>query len=626
MNNLTKLQQVAYDLIKKTEKSFFLTGKAGTGKTYLLKRVLEEVDKNIMVLAPTGIAAINAGGDTIHSMFCMPLEVITEDTSYVVSPANRLALIHADTIIIDEVSMARADMIDGMDMKLRELMQSNLPYGGKQMVFVGDMQQLEPVIRKNSPEEELLHELYGPGTPYFFKASVVKKNPLPRIELTKVIRQSDPVFLGILEHIRNYKVNQLDLDILNQHVKSVDEDKLGIILTPYNKNVDRYNQEELEKIDSEAITFLGDKDPDFPEKHIPVDQELVLKAGAHVMFTRNDPNRRWVNGTLGVVDKVSDEGISVRLENGNTYDVDKAVWDSYTYTYDRKNKKLTKKLRGTFTQYPLRLAWAITIHKSQGLTFDKMVLDLSRGIFASGQLYVALSRVRSLEGLTLTSPVLSKHIRPNAEIETFVATFNNESLIEDELRDGTAIYESRLHDGVDGAARACLDAVLRRIADGKLYEASQMAVQMFNTVIIDDHMMNRTNDIPLLKEESILCLFLNAVLCLYGNRYELGIAYADRIISQRKECKEAYYIKARCLSALEQWQEADEVNALLYDLLGKRILRDAKSLYQIVRVNQQVGDEYEDFLHVIHDVNPDYKPVKEALEQIKPTEQDADCA
>ena len=439
-NNKEQLQ--AFDFIANTNSSFFLTGRAGTGKTTFLHNVQKMVGKNFVILAPTGVAAILAGGDTIHSFFGLPLEVCAPGTCGRMNPERILTLRHADTIIIDEVSMVRCDIIDAIDYTMRKMLRTTLPFGGKQVIFMGDMFQLPPVV-KTGVEKEMLRDVYRTEEFFFYKANVIKRMRLAKIEFQKVYRQDeDQTFLRILENVRLNKVTPEDIMQLNKRVQSpTAEDELVITLASVNKTADKINQERLAAIDAEAFLYEGTITGKFEEKKFPVDLELYLKVGAQVMFTRNDQQRRWANGTLAKVVKLNKDEIHVKLESGDTYVVPCCSWDSCTYEYDRETKKIKKEVVGTFTQYPLKLAWAITVHKSQGMTFDKMSIDLSRGFFASGQLYVALSRVRTLEGLFLSRNIVPQYAYTNREIISFAIGYNDDRTINNEIESGKAVFE-----------------------------------------------------------------------------------------------------------------------------------------------------------------------------------------
>ena len=392
-------QQLAYELVANTNSSFFLTGRAGTGKTTFLHNVQKIVNKQFITLAPTGVAAIRAGGDTIHSFFGLPMEVCTPGTCGKMNEARILTLLHADTIIIDEVSMVRCDVMDAIDYTMRKTLKNNIPFGGKQMIFVGDMFQLPPVV-KYGAERDLLKDFYRTNDFFFYKSNAVKRIRLVKIEFQKVYRQEDTKFLHILENVRLNRVTPENIMHLNEHVHTPsNEDGAVITLVSINKTADKINTQHLEEINAKEFVYEGTIDGKFDEKRLPVEMELRLKVGAQVMFTRNDQFKRWANGTLGTVKKLTKDEISVTLNNGETYVVPCCSWESYSYEYNREERKMKKELTGTFTQYPLKLAWAITVHKSQGMTFDKLSIDLSRGMFAPGQLYVALSRVKTLDGL-----------------------------------------------------------------------------------------------------------------------------------------------------------------------------------------------------------------------------------
>ena len=309
-------QKIAYDLIANTNTSFFLTGRAGTGKTTFLRKVREAVDKNFVVVAPTGVAAIVAGGETIHSFFGMPLEILTPQTSYNINETKQKMLRKVDTIIVDEASMVRCDMVDAIDDILREIMYNNLPFGGKQIVFSGDIFQLDPVVKRNSTEMDVLRDLYGTNdTPYFFNAKVFQRSELISVEFQKVYRQEDARFLSILTHIRNGQVNWHDINTLNERVgKEPAKDELVITLASLNETANEINRHHLDAIESEAFTFEGVLDGDFKACELPVPQQLILKVGAQVMLCRNDPAHRWVNGTLATITKLDEKCVMVKID------------------------------------------------------------------------------------------------------------------------------------------------------------------------------------------------------------------------------------------------------------------------------------------------------------------------
>ena len=586
-----KQQMQAYDLIANTNSSFFLTGRAGTGKTTFLRNVQKMVDKQFITLAPTGVAAILAGGDTIHSFFGLPMDVCTPGTMGKMSEARILTLIHTDTIIIDEVSMVRCDIIDAIDYTMRKTLRSSLPFGGKQVIFVGDMFQLPPVLKKGA-ESDLMHDLYHADDCFFYKADVIKRMRLVKIEFQKVYRQEDEQFLQILENVRLNKTTPENLMHLNERVcQPTKEDGMVITLASLNKTADTINQQRLAEIDSEEYTYEGTVQGKFEEKRFPVDLNLKLKVGAQVMFTRNDQQKRWANGTIGTVTKLSKDEIQVTTDGGDTYVVPNCSWESYSYEYDRESRKMKKELQGTFTQYPLRLAWAITVHKSQGMTFDKLYLDLSRGMFAAGQLYVALSRVRSLGGLYLSRPIIPQYAHTSREVLSYANSYNDEQAISSEIESGKAVYQLLSHHDYDEAARQYLLLVQRKAEDGDIKEAMQQTKRFLDTVICDEELFGCISEVPvsLTEADHWAPKFLVALLSLYAGKYEQALQYVDSVLAQH-QCQEALYVKSRCLAKLERYQEADAVNVLMGDVFDMST-PDAKVLYSIAMLNEQhIGD------------------------------------
>lgn len=443
--------QDALNLIKYTRQSLFLTGKAGTGKSTFLRYICENVKKKHVVLAPTGIAAINAGGSTLHSFFKLPFHpLLPNDPNlslqkgrihdfFKYTKPHRKLLEEIELVIIDEISMVRADIIDAVDRILR-VYSRNLrePFGGKQLLLVGDIFQLEPVVKGD--EREIINRFYP--TPYFFSARVFTQIDLISIELQKVYRQSDPQFIGVLDRIRNNTAASPDLQLLNSRygVVSKNDANMYITLATRRDTVDQINERKLSELPGDLATFWGLIDGDFPESSLPTSLELTLKPGAQIIFIKNDFEKRWVNGTIGTISGFDpvEETIYVITEDGKECDVKPELWRNIRYTYNEEKKEIEEEVLGTFKQFPLRLAWAITVHKSQGLTFSRVVIDFTGGVFAGGQTYVALSRCTSLDGITLRKPINRADIFVRPEITNFANRFNNQQAIDRTLKQASA--------------------------------------------------------------------------------------------------------------------------------------------------------------------------------------------
>ena len=444
----------ALNMVQYTRRSLFLTGKAGTGKSTFLRYVSEHTKKKHVVLAPTGIAAINAGGSTLHSFFKLPFyPLLPDDPNLSVQKGRiydffkynrqtRKLLEELELIIIDEISMVRADIIDAVDRILR-VFSHNLrePFGGKQLLLVGDVYQLEPVVKGD--ERDILNRFYP--NPFFFSARVFQELSLVSIELQKVYRQTDATFVNILDHIRNNTVSGGDLQLLNSRydVDVPEEEEMRITLATRRDQVDYINERKLAELPGEASVFQGVKMGDFPDGSLPTSKDLLLKPGAQIIFVKNDFDKRWVNGTIGVVEGFdAEEGtLYVVVEGGEEYDVKPETWRNIRYTYNEEKKEIEEEELGTFTQFPVRLAWAITVHKSQGLTFNKVVIDFTGGVFAAGQTYVALSRCRSMQGIELKKPLSRSDVFVRPEIVQFSQRFNNQQDLERAMREAQADVE-----------------------------------------------------------------------------------------------------------------------------------------------------------------------------------------
>ena len=582
INTNNMQQEKAYELIAHTNTSFFLTGKAGTGKTTFLKKVQEEVDKNFVVLAPTGIAAINAGGETIHSFFGLPTRVLTPLTIGNINSEKISIIRKVDTFIIDEVSMVRCDVVDAIDYNLRRVCCSPYPFGGKQIVFVGDMFQLPPVLTGN--DQKIMKEIYGEGNSYFFNARVMRQITMPTIEFQKVYRQEDEDFVAILNNIRRGIAAPDDIELLNNRRTPMNSsNNLIITLCARNDEAKEINDSELAKIEEEEYIYEGQIDGTFDSRNAVVEQSLRLKVGAQIMFCRNDSSRRWANGTLATISKLEGGSICVRLANGEEYAVAPTQWECIEYKYSSKDNELSKNVKGTFTQYPIKLAWAITIHKSQGLTFDEINLSIKRGIFMPGQLYVALSRVRSLNGLHLLHDIKPSYIRQNEEILRFASTYNDVAVIDKELSIGKTIYPHLKKYDYDNAALATMRVAMDNVQEGSYKEAVLMLHRMFDFLISDDVLMGTTRNMALIPTDNACASYINSVICLYAGKYEQAIEYADRVIAHRV-CNDALYIKSRALALLERGVEADIVNGELLSILGNDF--DAKVYYHTAIVNE----------------------------------------
>lgn len=421
---INKEFEQAYDLMENTNEHVFLTGRAGTGKSTLLQYFRKKTRKNVVALAPTGVAAINVKGQTIHSFFGFPPHPISSD--HIRKRKDRKVFEKLDTIIIDEISMVRADMLDAINyfMRINGKYRSR-PFGGAQMIFIGDLFQLPPVV-SNDVEKRLFEFMYE--TPFFYSSQVLYNVDVKYIELKKVYRQKDGHFLGLLDQIRTKQLDYFTLRTLNERYKpyfSPPKDGKFITLTATNAIARRINEAELEKLSNKKRLYQGEIEGKFEDRRLPNDMLLVFKEGAQVMFVRNDPYQRWVNGTIGTIQYLDEETVSVKVEGEKgeiVHTVNKEKWELLKYVYNEEKSSIDTEVQGSFTQYPLKLAWAITIHKSQGKTFDKVFIDMGRrGAFAPGQIYVALSRCTTLEGIVLKKPIKASDIMVDQRVLAFAA-------------------------------------------------------------------------------------------------------------------------------------------------------------------------------------------------------------
>lgn len=450
---MTSVYQLARNFALQTNRILFITGKAGTGKTTFLHRLKQESKKQIAVVAPTGVAAINAGGTTMHSFFQLPF------SPFIPTPEGRKDLIaklkmfsqkrsvirELELLVIDEISMVRADLLDAMDTVMRHVRYKDKPFGGVQVIFIGDMFQLSPVAKQD--DLQILSQFYD-GI-YFFNSHVLKQTSMLHIEFDTIFRQSNETFISLLNEIRNNSLSENGLQLLQSRYNPdfiPHKKETYITLTTHNAKADAINSRELEKIRKPAKQYKAVVRGDFPERNFPVEEILELKVGAKVMFMKNDTEtvRRFYNGKIGVITEMHDDYVTIKCpEDDESIDLSPMLWENVSYTVNKETTQLEESIDGTFTQLPLRLAWAITIHKSQGLTFDKVIVDAGAA-FAPGQVYVALSRCRTLEGIVLKSHIDKRSLLNDVEVQDFSQTQNSANELSQQLDTSQQQYKEQL--------------------------------------------------------------------------------------------------------------------------------------------------------------------------------------
>lgn len=458
MENLSAEANYVLQFINQTNRSIFLTGKAGTGKTTLLKEIIKSTHKNTVVVAPTGIAALNAGGVTIHSMFQLPFGGFIPDSNvdthfsetvkfeskdtlrrhFRMSGVKKAVIQNMELLIIDEVSMLRADLMDAIDFMLQSVRKKRNPFGGVQVLFIGDLLQLPPVIRDD--EWQTLRKYYRGK--FFFHSHVIQQNPPLYIELSKIFRQSDETFIDLLNNLRNNKITTDNISFLNQYVQpnfDLKANKGYITLTTHNNKADVINTQSLKDLEGNVTTYKAQIIGDFPDKIFPLEEVLELKVGAQIMFIKNDLSfeKNYFNGKMGFIKSLTSEEILVHFpEENKTIEVERYEWQNIRYSVNGMTKEIEEEVLGTFVHYPIKLAWAITVHKSQGLTFDKAALDVSQ-VFVPGQAYVALSRLRSLDGLILLSPLQMNGISNDDEVMDYATNKASTEVLQKALQTET---------------------------------------------------------------------------------------------------------------------------------------------------------------------------------------------
>ncbi len=614
--------QDALKMVQYTSRSVFLTGKAGTGKSTFLRYICNHTHKKYVVVAPTGIAAINAGGQTLHSFFKIPFRPILPDDPDLSTQGGRIfdflkyrknhqkLMKEMELLIIDEVSMLRVDILDFIDRVLRVYSgHMQLPFGGKQVLMVGDVFQLEPVVKRE--EWGILKRFYH--TPFFFGARAFRNLPMVQIELKKVYRQNNPEFVNLLDRVRLNRVKSDDIYTINNRFQpqfNAPVDELFITLATRRDTVDFINDHKLEELEGEEVSYEGKITGEFPESALPTPRHLIVKENAQVMFIKNDsPEKRWYNGSLGRVDEITEDGIYVRLENDETHLVEKEVWRNIRYKYDEQNNRIIEEELGSYVQYPLKLAWAITVHKSQGLTFDKVMIDFSGGAFAGGQLYVALSRCRSLEGIVMKSNISPRDVIVKKECVEFSRRSNNKLLIKESLDSAQAddCYKDALRAFKKDEFQVAMEQLGNAVA--KRNDITKPLVQRFiaRQLNIIKRLKKKIKELERREKKRNAQLedfareyYLMANECMLKARDpKAAIANLNKAIILQPDFFDAIYKRASIKVEMEDYEEADKD----YSLARKLKPRKVKVYYNRGRTRillKNYNGAYNDLKKAIH--------------------------
>lgn len=474
---LSAEQKAVLKVMEETRNHIFITGFAGTGKSVLFRTFRKQTKKKIVVVAPTGIAALNVEAATIHSTFKLPPQ-LHQPGRLEKNPRCCSVLEKVDTIMIDEISMVRADLLDAVDERMREAKRNNIPFGGAQVIMSGDMYQLPPVVADDDLQKylEAVH-----GGPFFFNALVWKNAEFKIYELTQIFRQKDPIFKDVLNAVRDGSVNDEQIEQLNTRCVPIPAEGT-VTLAPTNNLVTQINQQRLDRLPGKMYTYRAQITGQMKKSVFPTEEYLQLKQNAQVVLLKNDKDGRWVNGTVGIIEKLSDTAIEIRVD-GIVYTLERETWEEIAYTYDHDTQKVEAEVVSSFTQYPIRLAWALTIHKSQGQTYENVALDLTTATFAAGQLYVALSRATSLEGLYLKMPVKRSHIIVDPKVSAFMSRREAIALeVEEEkapVVDAAPTFSPKLASFFDQAIQDAADRgfTVQAVVDAPAIEIAQPTVK-----------------------------------------------------------------------------------------------------------------------------------------------------
>ena len=534
--------ELAFNFVENTGVNIFLTGRAGTGKTTFLHKLRASSPKRMVVVAPTGVAAINAQGMTIHSFFQLPFGYFVPNSVRAGGETHKfnktkIKIIRSmELLVIDEISMVRADLLDAIDDVLRRYRDRTRPFGGVQLLLIGDLQQLAPVVRND--DWEVLKEYYP--TPYFFDSIALKSSHYRNIELTHIYRQRDPKFIDLLAKVRSGNLDSQTLEAINERYIERFNPEVNdryITLTSHNSAAARLNESKLAQLEGFDYAYMASTTGDFPESMYPIDHRLTLKKGAQVMFTRNDsPERRFVNGTLGEVISISNDDIDVQITDSlEVIKVERAQWDNIKYSLDSQTKEITESVVGTFTQYPLKTAWAITIHKSQGLTFDRVVIDAANS-FSHGQVYVALSRCRTLEGVILSTPIRCDSVKRDVTVQYFTDDIERNPLTQQHFIDDQRNYYQRILIELFDFEQLLMNLrYVKRLLEDNLNNIYPKLVEKWN-----DHLRLVVTDVELISTK-----FKIQIGRLMQNAdYEQDAVLADRVT------KGATYFSDKCVTII----------------------------------------------------------------------------